>query len=154
LAQSACVTGGSPETAAAVVRPPSPVPPSPVLVTVQVEPETLTAKEEPDIDELPQKHTGPPRADGSETTQQVSRLGAEALEQETGAAARDAPRNQVSGMRIIRGGRWRILWCKALCAGKDNRTTPRRCHLHDETDGNLRASPDELAEAWDFAVYS
>jgi hypothetical protein len=73
--------------------------PSLVLVTVHVEPETLTVNDDPGVDELPQKQVGEPP--GGVITQQVSRAGVDVPQQEqTAPEMSNGPRSFASGRRM------------------------------------------------------
>lgn len=91
--QSVAACGGLPLTWASL-------PPSFVLVTVQVEPDTTTLKASPAVMEVPQKHAMVPSV--VVTTQHVSRGGRDAAPvQEKVAAARARPKSEE--MRVLIG---------------------------------------------------
>jgi hypothetical protein len=81
--------------------------PSLVLVTVHVEPETLTLNDDPGVDELPQKQVGGPPLSGV-ITQQVSRAGVDVPQQEqTAPEMSDTPRILANSRRMACRHHWR-----------------------------------------------
>src|SRR5580700_6468589 len=95
--QSVCACGGLPVAWASS-------PPSFVLVTVQVEPDTTTLKASPTVEEEPQKQSTAPPPPVTRTTQHVSRGGRDAAPEQKTVPAATGTRPKSKAMRVFIGG--------------------------------------------------